>query len=128
MIKKIGAVLMCAVFGYNAPLYATTMQALKPGMGIEYTFLVNEPQILVNPIIFTIKASCTINSENEENLLSFTVLKKSGSFNGTKLMAGDNMSYVVHNDETISITALPGAQVELINLGEETMVATCSVA
>ena len=128
MIRKISAAIMCSALLLGTPTYAVKVQPLQLGMGIEYIFPINEPQVLSNPIIFTIKAVCTITSNNESNLLSFSVLRKSGTFNGNKIMAGDSMSYVVHNDETISITALPGAQVELINLGEETMVATCSVA
>ena len=129
MIKKISSMILSAALGFCTQSYAVApIQQFRLGMGMEYVLPVNEPQVFANPIIFTIKAVCTVTSENESNLLSFSVLRKSGTFNGTKLLTGDSMSYIVHNDETISITALPGAQVELVNLGEQNIMATCSVA
>ena len=126
MIKKISALIVCAVLGAGVS-HATTIQLLKPGLGKDYVFPRNEPVVLSNPVMFTVKAACTIASEIEDNLISFTVLRKTGSFNGTKLIAGDNISYIVRNEETIMVTAVPGAQVEFLNLGESTIVATCSV-
>ena len=100
MIKRISSLTMCVLFLYQSICQAVPMQTFN---------------------------LCTITSENESNLFSLEVLRKSGSLNGVKLSVGDKMESMVNNNETISITALPGAQVEITNLGDQTMFADCSV-
>lgn len=107
---------------------AATPQPFRTGPAVEYVLKVNEPQVLANQFLWTIKAVCKISCENESNLIAFKVLRKSGSFNGSQLSAGDSMEVLVHPHDKLYITAFSGAQVELVNLGEQTVTAECSVA
>lgn len=94
-------------------------------VGMAYLFPVNEPVVLPNQFLWPIKASCTVVSENENNLVSIRVLKKTGTYNHVKLVVGDYLEINIHNKENFEITAVPGAEVELTNLGEKTIFAHC---
>ena len=62
MIKRISSLTMCVLFLYQSICQAVPMQTFNLGLGLPYVFLPNEPQIIANPLIFTIKAVCTITS------------------------------------------------------------------
>ena len=129
MIRKLGLFLLSTTSFFCTPLCATTQDVFRLGSGVEYVLLINDPQVITNPFLWTIKAVCTIISKEEtDNFLSFKVLRKSGSLNGTKLSLGDSMTIHLLQNEKMYINALPGAQVELLNIGDETITANCTIA
>lgn len=127
MIKKIGlsCLSLASIIANHA--FALTPDVFRAGPAVEYVLPINEPQVIANQFIWPIKAVCTMSSDNDNNLFSFKVLRKSGSFNGTPLTAGDTVNIVIHNHDKVNIFAVSGAQVELVNRGEKTMYASCSV-
>jgi hypothetical protein len=92
----------------------------------EYELLVNEPLVIANVFMFTVKAKCTILSKEQDVLLSIKALRKSGSVNGMNLSQGDSTTLMVHPKDVIHMTATAGAKVELLNQGTETVKASCS--
>ena len=119
--------LIIGLFGTQA--YAVlTQQPMQLGLGLPYTFKVEEPQIITNQFMFWLKATCAITSPNSSNILEMTILRKSGSLNGSPLIAGDSMNIIVYTNDTMEITAAPGAQVQLINKGTDTINAICSIS
>ena len=128
MFRQLMMSLLFIIGLMNSKAYAApTPQPMTLGLGLGYVLKVNEPQIITNQFMFWLKATCAITSNNESNLLAITVLRKSGAFNGTKLLTGDSISAVVYGQDNIEILAAPGAQVELVNQGTDTIYADCSV-
>lgn len=120
---------ICLIAGIaTTSVYATNTHILQLGSGIEYILPVNQPQLLANPFIWTAKAVCTILSDNNNNKLSVKVTRKTGTLNGTKLSVGDSMTLILHANEKIYITAVSGAEVELLNIGEKAIRAECVVS
>lgn len=126
MIRKIGLFLCLSTNLLSQNVFAAPMHVFQAGPAAEYILPVEEPQIIANVFLWTVKATCKVTSENESNLLAFEVRRKSGSLNGTKLSVGDTMSLLVYNNDKFIITAAPGAQVELVNHGEQKVRALCS--
>ncbi len=128
MIKKSILFFFCGVSMMFTNAYAVTTHVLRLGSGIEYVLPVNEPQLLANPFLWTIKITCTIKSEQENNLISFKVTKKTGTFNGAKFSVGDSMRINLHPNDKIQITAVSGGEVELLNLSNQVIRAECEVS
>lgn len=87
----------------------------------------NESKLLTNTAFWTLNATCTIQGTDKTNSkIKIGVLKKNGSINGKNLSTGQSTSVIVRNNSTISVSADPGTQINLINLGSEGLQATCS--
>lgn len=128
MIRKLGLSLLGITCLFSVQGEAAVPQAFRSGPAVEYVLNVNEPQVLANQFLWTIRAVCKIKCDVDDgNLISFKVLRKSGSLNGESLTVGDSVDVVVHNSDKIYISAVSGAQVELVNVGTETIKAECSV-
>ena len=119
--------LLCIATCCSSATFATIRVNLAPGVGVAYVFPVNEAVLLTNEFLWSIKAVCTVMSENESNRMSLKMLNKSGSYNNTKLSTGDSVEVTLHNKDNFEITAGPGAEVEFTNLGDKTMFAHCLV-
>ena len=119
--------LLCIVTCCSTATFASIRIMLAPGVGVAYVFPTNESVLLTNDFLWSIKAVCTAMSENESNRVSVRMLKKSGSYNNTKLSTGDSFEVTLHNKDNFEITAVPGAEVEFTNLGDKTLFAHCLV-
>lgn len=95
----------------------------------EYILPVNEPQIIANISMWTVRADCIIISEEEEeaviNIINVKALYKKGAVNDIKLTRGDKMLVTVEPGEIMRLTAESGARVELTNQGEKDITARC---
>ena len=128
MLRKLGLSFLCALSLMANGAFAATTHVFRIGSGVDYVLPVNEPQLISNPFLWTIKAVCTIKSDDNDNFLSFKVTRKTGTLNGTKFSAGDSMKLSLHANEKIVITAVPGAEVELINVGTKLIRTECSIS
>ncbi len=124
-VFKLG--ILCLITCCSTATFATIRISLTPGVGVAYVFPVNEAVLITNDFLWNVKAVCTAMSENESNRLSMRVLKKSGSFNNTKLSTGDSFEVTLHNKDNFEVTAASGAEIELTNLGDKTMFTHCLV-
>ena len=126
MLRKLGYSLLIASGMFSSTSFAMHNYNLQAGPAYEYELPSNDPVVFSNVFMWQIKANCTILSEDEDNYISFRILKKSGSINATPLSSGDEMSLIVHPYDTFYIVALPGAKVELLNRGDKSIAARCS--
>jgi hypothetical protein len=100
----------------SAPVYAGKIIALNP----------QESKQLTNSSFFTINATCNIQSTKSNNKIRVSVLKNTGTVNGKKLNSGQGTSLSLIGNANISVTAEPGTQISLVNLGNEKIQATCT--
>jgi hypothetical protein len=131
MIRKIGFNILCASCLLATNAFSTGYHSLAPGMFIEYELPINDPQIFFNIFFWELKASCTILTDAPNAPVSpllVTMLRKKGSVNAIPLFTGEKMGLTVHPGDTLDITADSGAKVELVNLGEKSIRASCSAS
>lgn len=107
-----------------------SIRALQPNNFITYEFQPNVPQVIANFFFFTLKASCTIETPDESNAVDVKLLSRQAIVNEKLLVATDpENNYLllsVHNNDVLTITAFPGAKVELNNLGLSPIKANCT--
>ncbi len=72
----------------------------------------------------TLSATCKIQTKSQHKI-RVSVSENCGSVNGKNLKSGQARSVMVHNDDSISVSAEPGTQVTLENLGDDPVQATC---
>lgn len=127
MLRKIGFSLLCAAATLSTNVYSAN-HTLQPGLSLEYVLAPNKPETFINYMYWEIEANCIISSENKTvgNELFAEALAKQGKVNDVVLTMGNSMRVVVHNGETLKISAQSGAKVRITNLGQNTIKATCS--
>jgi len=126
MQKAIG-LFLCGISCLFSSAYAVPVNehqfTLGPTMEIE--LLPHEPQYFINAFMWTVKANCTLYSEAPTIELTFIVLKKSGTVNGSAVNVGDSVSLTFAPKDTVELSANSGGKVELVNTGEEKVIASC---
>ena len=125
MIRKLGLTLACAASLFSAPSFSATEHVFSANAHFDFTLPANEPQVFTNTFFFALESKCSIIDITENIPFSFKVLRKSGSFNGTKLATGDQMDVVVHPNDVFTIMAASGGRVELINHSDKAVTARC---
>lgn len=125
MLRKIGLTLLVAAGLFSANTFAATERTFSLASTYEFTLPPNVPQIFSNIFFWSVEATCTISGGKDNSLLSFTVLRKSGSLNNIPLSQGDAMVLAVHQGDKIHLTAISGGRIELTNHGESTIKANC---
>lgn len=129
MIRKLNlSLLLCSALLSTTNAYAITNHTFSAGSSIEYSLPVGEPQLFSNPLLWTVKVTCTILSRDDENYLSFKVTRKTGTLNGKQLSVGDSMNLSLRAKEKIYITAVSGAEVEMLNIGNKEIKTQCIVS
>ena len=80
----------------------------------------NETKLLTNNTLWTVNATCTIQSNEQTNSkIKISVLKNKGAVNGKNLSIGQATWVTVKNNSSISVSADAGTQINLINLSAE---------
>lgn len=85
-----------------------------------------QSKVLSNTTLWTINATCTIETNQTSEKILVNAIKNESHVNGQKLSGGQKKSIHVHNHESISVSAEPGAQVTIVNQGRNPIQATCS--
>ena len=120
MKKRLKTAFLCLSTLLAAPVLASNQYG-----PYEYMLSVNEPQIIPNISMWTVRAECTIISESQDNVIAIKALYKKGAVNDIKLSRGDKMVISVEPGEVIYLKAESGARVELTNEGSEDIIARC---
>jgi len=128
MLRKLTAIIICAASIFTASAHATKQHVFTQGLSVDYEFLVNEPQVFSNVFFWTIKATCTIVDGAPESLISAKMLKKTGIVNDTTLATNETFTTTLRLGDKLNIVAIAGSQVELINLGTQTLKVSCTTA
>lgn len=79
-----------------------------------------------NTTLWTITASCSIQSKADKNEVVVSMLKNKGSVNGKSLNPGHKTAIMMHAHNNLTVVAEPGATVNVTNEGQNTIEATCS--
>jgi hypothetical protein len=126
MKKKIG-LFLCGLGCLISSAYTSPSNEFIPTLGMAFPIelLPNEPQSFFNPLSFTIRLNCTLISQESEIQLAFSILRKSGTINNVTVNAGDTITMSFMPNEQVELSALPGGKVELTNIGEEAVTASC---
>ncbi len=85
----------------------------------------NGSRVMTNHFAWTLSATCIIKTKSK-NKIRLSVLDNKGAVNGKNLVIGQATSMVVQNQDSISVSAEPGAKITLQNLGADSVQATCS--
>ena len=125
MLRKIGFTLLCAVTSLSTPSYSMN-HSLQQGVTLEYELPSHDPQLFINYMFWSVEATCTITSEDETVELFAEGLAKKGKINDITLSAGQTMKLNVHSGEGIKLSADSGAKVQITNLGNHLVRATCT--
>lgn len=128
MMRKLGIALLCAGALFSSHAFSITEHVFTQGLAVEYEFTPNEPQVLSNIFFWTVKAVCTVISDVPDNAISIKMLRKTGSVNGIPLTVGDSTGLTINPGDKLNITADSGAKVELVNLGNVSIRASCTTA
>jgi len=125
MLKKIRNLFgLCLVAGSS--FCFASEHLLVPGLTVDFNFPPNSPQVLTNSFFWTLTAKCVVIGDDKANNMHVKMLASTGKVNNTPLKKGDVMDIIVHSNDTLSLVANPGAQVELTNQGEHTIKAACT--
>ncbi|MDF1758616.1 MAG: hypothetical protein P1U74_10020 [Legionellaceae bacterium] len=117
-------ILPLVLFTNNA--LAVNPQDVSLGAGITYSLKASESVLISNPYLWTVSAVCVIKNKDDDNFLTITVTRKQGTLNDQVLKKGDSMTIRLNSKEKMNITANPGAEVELLNIGKKTIVTECT--
>ena len=125
-MRRIGFATLCALGLLSSNTYATTTYPLIPKLSIDYVFPPNEPQLFHNYLFWTVTATCSVESQQEQNLMSVEVVAKKVTVNDRVLQQGDMAQEVIRNGGKLNFTVEPGAKVQFTNLEGVPVTAKCA--
>lgn len=104
-----------------------TFAVMTPQAFAQQTIKLNpkESKQLTNSLLWTLNATCKIQSEQGTNVIRVSVTENKGTVNGRNLTKGQATSLRVKGHESISVSAEPGTTVNLVNLGSKAVEAVC---
>lgn len=127
MLRKISFGLLCIAASLSSSSYALESNAMPlQGVTIEYELAPNQPQIFANYMFWTVEANCKIFTEDDSDDLHVVALARTGKVNDMPLSAGQSMHVTVHPNENLKLSADSGAKVQITNLGQHMVKASCS--
>ena len=126
IMRKIRIALLCVSNLLASNAFSSTEHLFSQGRAIEYELPSNDPQIFSNIFFWKIQATCTIISDNAGSPITAKMLRKTGAINDMPLATGDSIALVVQPGDKLYITADSGAKVEMVNLGEKKIIASCA--
>ena len=85
-----------------------------------------ESKTIENHYLWTLHATCTITANKSAKKIRIHVIKLNGIVNGRSLKTGQSTSVTVHNQDSLSVSADAGAEVNLQNLSHDAIQASCS--
>ena len=85
----------------------------------------NASKVITNHTLWTLNATCTIQTKAQHKIV-VSVLDHNGIINGHNLRIGQVMSVVVHDHDSIAVSAEAGTRVTLQNMGTDPIQASCS--
>lgn len=94
---------------------------------MELTLAPHGSKLIENTYGFSLNATCTMTNNNGKNTIQLKVVENTGTVNGKHLTKGQSTSLVVKGKKSVSVHAEPGSKVNIQNLGDNLIQATCSV-
>ena len=116
-INLLGSIVLAAIL--IQPAHAQSM---------ELTLAPHGSKLIENNQSFSLNANCVVHAKQEgKNTLRLNVVENNGTINGKKLDKGQSTSLVIHGEKSLTVHAEPGSKVNIQNLSNTTLEATCSV-
>lgn len=107
--------------------FSTTMtHNFATGVSMEAELVPHEPQYFYNFLLWKVKGSCVVQSDTDENPLSFVMITNKGSLNGIEFAPGESLSLVAMAGQRFELIAESRAKVEVVNHGQTTVKLQCS--
>lgn len=125
--KLLGALLVASSILIQGQALATTYQ-FQAGPAVDYSLEPHKPEEFSNVFMWKVKATCKIITQEEQVPIAFKVLRKKGSVNNTSMSAGDSLTLTFYPNQKVEIVAEAGGVVQLENLGEKTISASCTTS
>lgn len=95
---------------------------------MDITLAPHGSKMIENNFSFSLDANCVVHAkETGKNTIRLHVLENNGTVNGRKLDKGQSTSVVIHGQKSLSVHAEPGSKVNIQNLSNTPLEATCSV-
>ncbi len=108
-------------------LVAILIQPVR-AQSMELSLAPHGSKLIENNYGFSLDATCTIHTTQEKsNTIRLNVVENTGIVNGKHLSKGQSTSVVVKGQKALSVHASPGSKVNIQNLGDNAIQATCSV-
>ena len=103
---------------------AMSMQAHPQSMSVNLA--PQQSKMLANSSPLTINATCTIQTKHDAQKIQVHVHKNNSHVNGLMIHDGEQKTLKINNHDSISVSAEPGAEVTIVNQGEDSIQAVCS--
>lgn len=127
MLREISFGLLCMAACYGSNSYSMNNEIMPfQGVTIEYELEPNKPQLFTNYMFWAIEANCVVYTEDASDTLYALGRTKKAKINDIPISAGQSLQVSVHPNENLKINADSGAKVEITNLGEHTVRASCT--
>lgn len=142
MLRKTTKYVSVALLALSSTVFSATHE-LMPNSNAIFRLEPNAPEIFTNIFMMTITASCSVTLESPKALetpadepsspedseakttLHVRGLTRSVEIDQRVINVGDTMDLSLENGSSFTIKAKSGARVELINMGDYTIVANC---
>lgn len=86
----------------------------------------HETKVLTNYSLWNYHTTCDVKTDNKKDKIQIKVLKNSGTVNGKTLTSGQSKIIALKNNSHIDVSAESGTEINLINLGDSELQASCS--
>lgn len=127
MLRKICLGFMCMAAAVSTSSYSMENNSFQAqGVTMEFELPPNQPQVFTNYMFWIIEANCKMSTEDESNPLNAVALAKKGKINDVILSAGQSLQVTIHAGENLKLSADSGAKVEITNLGQHMVKASCT--
>ena len=86
----------------------------------------NQAISILNPLLWKVKVTCTVQSSDQSDVLIGKIIKGSATLNGQNLSDGTQIE--VRSGDKLSITASGLGKFEITNLGQNTVITPCGLS
>lgn len=95
---------------------------------MDITLAPHGSKLIENHFSFSLDANCVVHTQDQgKKTIRLHVLEENGVVNGKKLDKGESTSVVINGSKSLSVHAEPGSKVNIQNLSDSPLEATCSV-
>lgn len=92
---------------------------------MDLTLSSKESKTIANNYVWTISATCTIHSTEDDKVILVSAISSDSEVNGKKLSEGNKTSITIKNNDNIKVSAKPGAKVIILNTSQGVIKASC---
>lgn len=107
--------------------YANNTQAHPMNYTYEYDFTPHASQEFQSPFPWEVKVSCTMTTQDDEDLVQGKLISSKVTLNGKKYKQGEQLTLPIHNGDKFKITAGKFIKGRVENMGENSIHIKCKL-